>query len=165
MVPSLAFGKTGKIENPVSTYQPKDKIKTLLSVGVLDIQSGDEVLNRPFNEFNDMSLIQRANLDQKDWLAWSESPSANPDESWMFTGTSAITRNKIISTAAHLTKQVIYPRVFSQNEEDEMDEAAAYVMELAVEYNCRRNNYPQTFLYGVLAGLVNPVAYFQVDYA
>ena len=162
---SLSYSNKGTIENSVSPYQPSAEIRELIALARNDEEQGDEVLNRPFNEFNNQSLIERANLDQKDWLAWSDSPSADPEESWMFTGTSSATRNKIISTAAHLTRQVLFPRVFAQNEEDEDDEAFGYVMENAIEYNCRNSNYEQTFLYSVISGLVNPVSYFKVEYA
>lgn len=165
MIPSLQYNLEGKIESPLSPYQPSSEIKELLSIAQLDAQAGDEILTRPFEEFNDMSLIQRANLDQKDWLGYSPSQSSDPDEAWMFTGTSSITRSQIISTAANLAEQVVYPGAFAQNDEDEEDEAAAQVMRLAIEYNCRRSGYEETFLYGVISGLVNPVSYFKVDYA
>jgi len=164
MIPSLAYGADGTIQNALSPYQPPQLEQEIVSLALLDIQQGDQILQRPFDEFNNMSLIERANLDQRDWLAWSEAPSTNPDEAWMFTGTSASTRNKIVSTAAHLTKNVPYGKAFAQNDEDEEDIAAGQVMDNALEYNFRRNNFQQTFLYGVIAGLVNPVAYFMPDY-
>ncbi len=163
-LPSLAYGSDGKIESPVSGYQPGQAVAELTSVATIDLGVADEILNRPFEELNDQSLIQRSNLDQKDWLGYSPPQSQNPDETWMFTGTSNITRNKIISTAAILTSQVIYPAIFAQNDDDEEDQAAAYIMENAIEWNLRRDDYPMIFLNAVISGLVNPVSYFEVDY-
>src|SRR3990167_970563 len=66
--------------------------------------------------------------------------------------------------AAHLTKQIIFPSVFPQNEDDPDDEAAAYIARISLEWNARKSNYEQTFLYAVISGLVNPVSYYKVDY-
>lgn len=154
----------GKITSPLSMYQPDTDVKDMSQEVHKDLMHGDILLSRPFREFNNLSLIQRASLDQRDWLAWSPSPSTNPDESWMFTGTSNATRNNIISMAAHIAQKIIYPGVTAQNDGQQEDKDAAYIARGLIEYNFRKSDFQSTFLYGVISGMVNPVTYYKADY-
>lgn len=151
-------------DQPVSEYNPSQEIKDFTFEVKKAYQVGDEIMNRPFEEFNGLSLIQRINEDQKTWLAWQPEPSQDPEEDWRWSGVRPITRNKVISTAAHLTAQLIFPNIFAQNEQDEEDRDAAYVMRELVEYNIQHSEYEMAFLYGVISALVNPITYFKIDY-
>ena len=151
-------------DQPVSVFNPSQEVKDLTHQVKKAYQIGDEIMNRPFQEFNGLSLTQRMNEDQKTWLNNQPEPSQDPEDDWRWRGIRPITRNKIISTGAHLTAQLIYPNIFAQNEQDEEDREAAYVMKELVEYNIQRSEYETVFLYGVISALVNPITYFKVEY-
>ncbi len=162
---TLTYGKDGTIENGrLSAYQPPVEVKDLYTSCKSSYEDGDEIVNRPFEEFNNRSVIGRMNEDQKAWLSWTPEPSPDPEDAWRWNGVRPITRNKIISTAAHLTSQLIYPNIFAQNDNDEEDRDMAYVMRDLIEYNVRHSDYETSFLYGVISGLVNPVTYWEVSY-
>jgi hypothetical protein len=154
----------GKNESPLSLYQPSNEVQDLHMEAQRDLEHGDAILTRPFREFNNLSLTQRMSLDQKDWLSWSPEPSSDPDQAWMFTGTSNVTRNNIISLAAHMAEKIIFPSVTAQNNEQQEDKDAAYVARGLLEYNFRQSDYQQTFLFAVISGMVNPVTYYKADY-
>lgn len=151
------------IASPRSAYQPSASIRDLTSIVKMAYQDGEALLETPFQEFNNVSLIERMNQDQRAWLSWTPEPFQGEDD-WRWNGIRPITRNKVISTAAHLTAQLLIPNVFAQNEFDEEDRGAAYVMKDLIEYNIRRSNYETAFLFGVISGLVNPISYFKVEY-
>jgi len=157
-------GALQSVDQPLSAYQPSQSVQDLTKKVKEAYQLGEETLTRPFQEFNGLSLIGRMNEDQQAWLSHSPKLFNDPESSWRWQGVRPITRNKIISTAAHLTSQLITPQVFAQNEKDEEDKEAAYVMRDLLEYNIQRSDYEQAFLYAVISGLVNPVSYFDVAY-
>lgn len=161
---SLIETVNGKIVSPISLYQPDNEIKELSLEASKDRSHGDRILTRPFREFNNYSLIDRTSLDQKDWLGWSPDPSSNPDEAWMFTGTSNATRNNILSLAAHVGQKIIYPGCTAQNDQQQDDVEAAYVARGLIENIFRTSDYAQTFIYAIVSGMVNPVTYYKADY-
>lgn len=165
---ALSYSKVNNkdaVSNELSSYNPSPEVIELTRLVKGDYAIGDEILHRPFDEFNGVSLIQRANEDQTAWMSYNPQASQDPEGSWRFSGIRPMTRNKVISTAAHLTAQLVIPKIHAQNDKDEDDRYAAYVMRDLLEYNIQRSNYELAFLYGVISALVNPVTYFKVCYS
>jgi hypothetical protein len=160
----IAYDKDGKILNNVSAYQPSQEERDLYAFCKKDYENGDEILNRPFEEFNNKSVIGRMNEDQKSWLAWTPEASSDPEDAWRWNGVRPITRLRIMSTAAHATKTTLVPQVFAQNDADEEDRDMSYVAKTLLEYNINLRDYPITFFYGIISGLVNPVTFWEVEY-
>ena len=163
MVGELTYGSDKKLNSPLSAYQPSNEVKVLTQTVKRAYQDGEIILNTPYKEFNNMSLLERMSEDQRAWLSWTPEPFTGEDD-WRWNGVRPITRNRVISTAAHLTAQLIIPQVFAQNDFDEEDRSAAYVMRDLVEYNIKRSNYETAFLFGVISGLVNPISYMKIEY-
>ena len=164
-MPHLSYTKDGAPEQPLSAYQPPEEVKELFSLIKGDYETGQRVLETPYQELNGKSVIERMNEDQKAWLSWNPPASDDSEADWRWTGVRPITRNKIISTAAHLTSQLIKPTIFAQNDQDENDRDVGYVMETLLDYNIQHSNYELAMLYGTISALVNPVAYFEVEFA
>lgn len=139
-----------------SLYQPPLEVRELTQRIKKDYQIGYDLLRRPFREFNNKSLLTRMDLDQKAFNSYVEPQSSNPDESWRYNGVRPLTRNKIISIAAHVTASLIYPNVFAQDSDSKEDRLAAEVMRDLIEWNIRNSDYETTFLFGVVSALTNP---------
>lgn len=165
MIGTILTDKDGNITNQVSDYRPPKPVADLTYKVKQDYQTGYNILHRSYEEFNDKTLIQRMNLDQKAFNSYVEVPSDNPDEEWRWNGVRPTTRNKVIAMAAHLVSQTLIPGIFAQNDLDEEDKDAANIMRYLVEWNIRNSNYEISYRQAVLGALVNPVAYLHADYA
>lgn len=165
---TIELVKTNGILRPknaeLSIYQPSQPVKELTSHIKRDYQTGLEILEKPFREFDNRSVIEEMNENQRAFLIYSDIEFLSEDEKWRWDGVRPTVRNKILSIAAHLTAQVLVPGIFAQNQNDEEDKQMAEVMRLIMEWNIRNSDYDITFMNGVIAGLVNPVAYLSVDF-
>jgi len=150
------IGQTLDKEN-ISLYQPPKDVADLTSLMSQDVARGERNLTTPYREFNDLSLIERMNEDQAIWSAYTPPKSTNPDKSWRHQGVRPLTRNKMISIAAHVTASVLVPNVYARDEHDKDDEMAAFVMRDLMEYEIDRSDYEMTNLFGVISALINPV--------
>lgn len=164
----IQFEKKNGILRPInaelSPYQPPQPVQAITAAVKRDYQTGLQILEKPFREFDNKSVIEEMNENQRAFLIHSELEFLSEDEKWRWSGVRPTVRNKILSIAAHLTAQVLVPGVFAQNHNDEEDKQMAEVMRLILEWNIRNSDYDITFLNGIIAGLVNPVAYFDVSY-
>ena len=74
MLGTLLFDKKGKIESPVSAYQPSAEVRDLYTTVKQAYQDGENVQTMPLQEYNGMSLITRANESQRAWLSHPDEP-------------------------------------------------------------------------------------------
>jgi hypothetical protein len=162
---TLKRGSNGTVENPVSKYAPSEKEKERLAQVKQHFEVGRGIMDRAYRQFNDLSVLQRQSRDQASFNAYVEPQSADPDEAWHSQAVRPIVRNRTISIAAHVTGSVIYPQVYAQNDQDQADNDAAEVMKDLMEWAGEQANYEKTFVYAVIAALVNPAVIVHTEYA
>ena len=158
--------RNGKIMDDTissSLYQPSDDVKELTGAIRTDYSIGHNNMNRTYEEFDDRSLTLIMNDNQRAFNAYIGGRSQNPDESWRADTVRPLTRDKVITMAAHLTASIMVPGVFAQNKEDEEDKEAAEVMSDLVEWVIRNSDYEESFLFAVIGALVNPVTIMKAE--
>lgn len=164
MIGNIPIDQEGKITAPVSLYQPSDEVKNLTYRIQQDYQVGYELQHKPFTEFNDLSLLDRMDLDQKRWNAYREPQSTDPEEVWRWNGVRPLTRNKIIAIVAQMTSRIVIPAPYAQNDKQEEDRMAAQIMRDLMEYNIRNSNYVDNYIMWITDALVNPIAYLGLGF-
>ena len=163
MLGTVPTDRKGKPLVPKSGYQPGKEILDLTLTIKRAYEDGQANHDAPRDEYNGMSLTERTNESNRRWLAHPDTPYEGEDD-WRFSGVPPMTRNRIIFTAARMTSQLLYPKNFAQNTEQEEDREAAYVMDTLVEHVIRNSNYDMAFLFGVIGAMCNPVIYMDVRY-
>lgn len=153
-----------KILTPLSAFAPPEDVKKLTERISQDDGVAFSLQNKTLTEFNDYSLLQRADIDQKRWNAYRAPPSMDVDEAWRWNGIRPITRNRIIGIVAQMTARIVIPAPYAQNDQDELDVSAAQIMRDLMEYNIRNSNYVDNYIMWITDALVNPAAYLGVGF-
>ena len=154
----------GLILSEVSEYNPSQDAKDVTQMVMENFTVANTIRQKPYREFNDKTLVERQDIDQKEFNSWQESDSEDPDDAWHSNAVRPTVRNKVISIAAHVTQSMIFPKIFAQNENDEEDKDAAEVMRDLMEWRSNEAGYEKTFLYAVLAALVNPATIIHTEF-
>jgi len=147
-----------------SSYQPSDEILKLFAQVQADYVNNWSLQNRPFNEFDQLSLLQRTNIDQQTFGAFVGATFLPATQSWRWKGRKNTARNKIIGILAHVISGMLYPFVYAYNEDNKEDEMTAKVMRILIENHLKKANYEMKFLFMMLSALVQPAVFVEVEY-
>ncbi len=156
--------KRKQITDPVSLYVATDAEKEVISCASRDWQQGIDNQTRTRTEFNDRSLLQEIDINQQAFNSYVPPRSEDPDLSWRAQTVRPVTRNKLISIAAHVTTTILIPGVFARNQSDEEDTGAAMVMRDLIEYVIDNSEYSREFVAGVIQMLVDPYMVISSDF-
>lgn len=156
--------RTQKIMNAASGYQPSPAVRQRTAEVISDFTKANLLRNKPYREFNYVSLVDRINLDLISWNQLTGESTDDPAESWRSTAYRPIVRNKIISILAQLTASIIYPQVYAQNSDDEEDRDGAMVMRDIMEWVQEKYDYDKTFVNSVLNALISPASFIHQQY-
>lgn len=148
----------------VSAYNPPEEIKKLFAQVQRDYETAWRLQHRPWDEFDGMSLLQRARLDQQTFGAYVGAAIEPVSKQWRWKGRKNTARNKVIGILAHLISGMLFPYCYAYNTENEEDEMTAKVMRILIENHLKKADYEMKFLYMVTSALVNPAVHVEVEY-
>ena len=148
----------------VSAYNPPEAIKKLFAQVQSDYQVAWSLQNRTFDEFDGVSLLQRARLDQQTFGAFVGAEYVPAQKQWRWRGRKNTARNKIIGVLAHLIAGMLFPYCEAYNESDEEDKMTAKVMQILIENHLKKAGYELKFLFLMTSALVNPAVFAEVEY-
>lgn len=156
---------SGEVTSVSSSWQPNDAEKEVTKKVMLDYHHGRLIYDKPYTEFNNRTLQQEIDANQKSFNTYIPPKSDDPDDSWRAQTTKPIVRNKLISIAAHVTATILYPTIFAQNRNQETDRDAASVMQDCQQWVMENSNYERSFVNGIISALVNPAVIMETGFA
>lgn len=154
-----------KKEPEVSMYQPDGEERDVLKVIHYDYQTALKLRNEPREEFNERDLQQIMNDSQRAYNSYVARDDEDPDEEWKANTVRPVTRNKVISIAAHIMGGMLSPTILAQNDRDEEDQDSAMVMKDLMDWSFEQSKYVRHFLFAVISAMVNPAVILYDGYA
>lgn len=151
----------------VSSYQPNNKAEVdLIKVIKKDYTEGINILNTPWTELNDRSVIEDQNNGELLFNAYVDKSYEDANDNWEWRGTRSKARNKALAMHAQLTANFLIPSFLAQNDDDEEDEQFSEVMRDCAEWLIQPNNsdYQPSFLQVVMSMLTDPVVYLGAEF-
>lgn len=147
-----------------SSYTPPDEIKRLFARVQQDYQIAWSLQNRPFDEFDGYSLLERAKMDQETFGAFVGAEFVPQQKKWRWKGRKNTARNMIIGLLAHVLAGMLFPYCEAYNDQDEEDKMTAKVMQILIENHLKKAGYEIKFLFMMTSALVNPAVFVSVEY-
>lgn len=147
-----------------SSYQPTREISELLMRVQTDYQIAWQLQNRPFDEFDGLSLLERSRKDQETFGAFVGAIVEPEHKKWRWKGRKNTARNKIIGILAHVISGMLFPFCYAYNEDDVEDKMTARVMRILIENHLKKADYEMKFLFMMCSALVNPAVFVEVEY-
>lgn len=152
----------------VSDYKPSEVEEQRIALIRSCFAKGDTTLRKPRREFNDLSILNRLQVDQMGYNNYlpadGDYAEGDPINSWRSNAQRPIIRNKALSIVAHLTSKTAFPKVFASDEGSDEQKEAAEVMEMLLEWDGEKSNYAKQFLYSVLTCMFSPASILYREY-
>ena len=160
--------KTTGVAGEESNYLPTDDERDARQMIVTDFTKGNITLNKPRREFNDLSLLSRLVVDQMAFNTYQpndgDALEADETNGWKSRAMRPVVRNKCISIAAHATANIIFPKIYAENEQSDADEDAATVMSDLMESAAEQSGYEFANLESILTALWSPASIVYTGY-
>jgi hypothetical protein len=143
-------------------YTPEESKKV---ASILEkYREGLKTLNTPIRAYDERSIIEEAERNQKAFNTYMPPRESDPDFDWMADTVRPITRNKIIAIATKMTAMVIYPSFRAQNKNDMQDKDTAEVMRLISRWVIEHSSYEMDYARTVINALTDPIAYMETGF-